>query len=340
MFGSGFDVAFFFLPLFFAIWCYWLTQAAGFSQQVVFSALVFTAFGAGPIHQGATFFFYFDKRNRDYYASDAAKQRIFYWAPPLIMAGTIAVYMLVPFGKPIVNLVWMLWALQHFIQQNVGILLLYHNHNKGEAIVPRALEQQSMWASCTFFFVMFVQRVMIGKPNIITETALVLSFAWALFTCSKYVWELVKQVRAGSYLNMPALLFWILGVWSFLPLGVLGKQFGDAYLITTTVHWFQYIGLNYIMVRNKYKTEDHLQNLPARHPFLLLVSVCLLFFGANFALAMLSGGVQFSSQIRDLGWATGIGIALCHFFLDAFIWRFREPYQRQAVLPYLKTPAS
>jgi hypothetical protein len=336
LFGASFDMAFFFLPLFFAIWCYWMTQSAGFAQQAVFSILVLSAFGAGPIHQGATFFFYFDKRNRDYYASDANKQRIFYWAPPLIILASIAVYMLVPGGKAAVNLIWMLWALQHFIQQNVGILLLYHNHNKGEAIVPRPLEQNSLWAASTFFFVLFIQRVMIGTANILTESALVLSLLWALWACGRYVFELVKQVRSGAYLNVPALGFWLLSVWSFLPLGVLGSNFGEAYLITTTVHWFQYIGLNYILVRNKYKTDDHLMNLPARHPYLLLVGVCLLFFAANFGLSVAAKDIQISAQLREVAWATGVGIALCHFFLDAFIWRFREPYQRQAVLPYLK----
>jgi len=33
-----------------------------------------------------------------------------------------------------------------------------------------------------------------------------------------------------------------------------------------------------------------------------------------------------------------VGLANVHYFLDAFIWRFREPYQRQEVLPFLLRP--
>jgi hypothetical protein len=244
-------------------------------------------------------------------------------------------------GKPLINLVWMLWALQHFIQQNVGILLLYHNHNKGEAIVPRELEQRSQWAASSFFFAMFMQRVMLkGEVNLLTEIVLAATLLWALVVCGQYMVELVKQVRGGAYLNMPAFLFWVMSVLSFLPLAFFGRHFGEAYLITTTVHWFQYIGLNYILVRNKYKDDDQISHLPARHPIGLLVGVCLVLLAANLILGVSSKDLHLPTVVRDLAWGAGVGIAICHFYLDAFIWRFREPYQRQAVLPYLKIAKS
>jgi len=203
-------------------------------------------------------------------------------------------------------------------------------------IVPRELEQRTMWSSSLFFFFLFVQRVMIGKPTLATEILLAAMLIWALFSCGQYLLEMRKQVREGAYINMPAFGFWLLAVWGFLPLGVLGTNFGDAYLITTIVHWFQYLGLNYILVRNKYKSDDQIHHLPARHPFLLFVGVCLFLFGINLILSVASKEVKLGTTVHEFCWSAGIGIALCHFFLDAFIWRFREPYQREAVLPYLK----
>jgi hypothetical protein len=40
--------------------------------------------------------------------------------------------------------------------------------------------------------------------------------------------------------------------------------------------------------------------------------------------------------VQDIARGAMLGLALCHFFLDAFIWRFRDQFQRQNILPYLK----
>jgi hypothetical protein len=152
LFGPRVDTCFFMVPIFIGILGYLCTQNPAFFQSVLFSVIVTDSFEAGPFHQGPTWFAYADKRNREHFFNDKVRRRIFLWSPPLIMLSSVVLYLTV---KELLILVWMLWAIQHFIQQNIGILLLYHNQNQGEAIVNRTIETRSQWASCLFFFGIF-----------------------------------------------------------------------------------------------------------------------------------------------------------------------------------------
>lgn len=333
LFGSKVDVSIFWLPILVGILAFAGTQTSAFFQSVIFSIIIADAFEAGPFHQGPTLFAYFDKRNREHWGADEKLRRIFFFAPPLIILISTVMFVLC---KELVILVWMLWAMQHFIQQNIGILLLYHNHNQGEAVIARSLETRSQWAACSLFFAMFWQRVMQkGEPTVISQAAIVIAACAALFYCTKYVFELVRQVRGGAYLNMPATLFWLFSIFAFVPLAFIGQSFYDAYLIPTTVHFFQYIGLNFVLAKNKYRGELS-SNLTMSNPILLLTMVCVLTVAINLFLNLESKDTLIDAHLRDAAKGAGLGIAFCHFFLDAFMWRFRDQFQRSTILPYLK----
>ena len=256
----------------------------------------------------------------------------FFAAPPLIMALTIAgAYLCLP----LVQAIWLVWSLQHIVKQNVGILLLYHGHGKGEAIVPRPLEERSQYTAACLFGLIFFHRVMLGNPpGWLWQVAIAVALALAARAAIGYLIELRSQIKAGAYLNLPALGFWIISILSLSPIAFLGDSFNESYLIPVTVHWFQYIGLNWRLVRRKYTTEAS-ENLPFSNPARLFLGFCLFVVVGTFALMVLSTSYAAGNWQKTLFVGIILGLGHIHYFLDAFIWRFREPYQRKTVLPYL-----
>jgi hypothetical protein len=337
MFGRGFDILFFFLPVFFGIALFGLTQTNLVSTSAILLALVVNAFGAGPFHWGPTWFAYFDKKNRTQWASQRSKQVIFFLAPPLIMLFSVvgAVYCIgIMFG------ITLLWAIQHLVQQNVGILLLYHNQGRGEAIVNRTLEVRTQHAAAFLFSTLFVYRTILhNPPGIVWPFLIAILSVWTLLVVLLYVLDLSKQMRVGAYLNVPATLFWAVSVFSLLPFAFLGNSFDQAFLIPVTVHWFQYIGLNYVLVKYKYSPDEQIQNLPTTPPLVLFFLTCVAFLALGVGLIVLKqSGLIVQGMTLSIVAGLLMGLANTHYFLDAFLWRFREKYQRETILPYLLLP--
>src|SRR5262249_22236445 len=104
-------------------------------------------------------------------------------------------------------------------------------------------------------------------------------------------------------------------------------------------HWFQYIGLNYILVKYKYAPDSpHLQSLPRIPVWPLFFATCTLWMLTWLAIGTTQLSLPANSLTMSILAGTIIGFANCHYFLDAFLWRFREQYQREAVLPYILAP--
>lgn len=324
------------------------------TSSALLALLIPTSFGLGPFHQGPTWLSYFDAKNREWFGSHVKKRMIFFAGPPLILLCSIVGMFLC---KWLIIAIWLLWSIQHLVQQNVGILLLYHNHNRGEAVVDREIEIRSLHIATVFFTLVMIRRLYFEhNPSIVLDGIVIISGLATLSFMAIYIAQLTAKIKAGAYLNMPALIFWLLSILCMLPMGLLGKNFAIAFLAPVTWHWFQYIGLNFRLVKNKYtgalenasdEKKANLSALPIARPLLLFFGVCLGIAAVN--LFLMSQSTVPSGSSYDVGQTTGqsqyinlflgmtIGLALCHFFLDAFIWRFREAYPRQAILPYLKS---
>lgn len=343
MFGRSFDLMFFFVPILIGVACFSMSQLSAVSSSAIWLFLVLDAFGAGPFHFGPTWFAYFDKKNRDHWGSERKKQLIFFAAPILLIVGTTLTFMYV-FG--VVEILITIWAIQHLVQQNIGILLLYHNQGRGEAIVDRALEMKSQRYPATLFSLLFFHRIfLLNAPGIGWDIFFAVLAVWAFTPVVRYILEMRKQVREGATINVPALAFWILSITMMIPFAFVGKTFSEAWVIPVTVHWFQYIGLNYAMVKKKYGDDSPLkQDLPKISPMVLFFATCIGLFVAA-VLIMPVGTAVFKSNPLMVKMLTGIwlGVTACHYFLDAFLWRFREAHARQSILPHLmsyrKAPA-
>lgn len=348
MFDRNYDLFFFFISFFIGLLSYLLASSSIAASSALLAFLIPTSFGLGPFHQGPTWMSYFDAKNREWFRSHVKKRMIFFAGPPLIMVCSIAGMF---FCKWLIVAIWLLWSIQHLVQQNVGILLLYHNHNRGEAVVDRETEIRSLHIAAVFFTLMMIRRLYFGEnPSMILDGIVVITGLATLFFAVIYISQLTAKIKAGAYLNMPALIFWLLSILCMLPMGLLGKNFAIAFLAPVTWHWLQYIGLNFRLVKNKYVVvPENNAALPMAKPLLLFFGICFgvtainLFLmsqstipsGSSYDLAKTAAHAP--DQLINLFLGTVIGLALCHFFLDAFIWRFREAYPRQAILPYLKS---
>jgi len=335
MFGQKLDLAFFFLPVILAPLIFLLSQLDTFAKTALWGLIVLNAFGLGDFHVGITWFNYFDRKNWNYYSNSVTRRMTYLFAPSAIVILTVVGMFLCP---GLVFLVYVCWSIQHLVQQNVGLLLLYHNHGQNEAIVPRTLEVRTLHLAAIFYSLLFAQRILftqVASSPVWKAVVIGIGIAFALAVVL-YLKELIQQVCNGAYLNASAFLFWCLSMYFFVPFAFFGKSYSDAILIANIMHWAQYVGIMYVLVRRKYRNEQ-LSNLAWRYPIALfcilgLSMVALLDISRALPLTIIHNCPTLATSA--LGFVLGMGMV--HYFQDAFMWRFREPYYRETVLSYLR----
>ncbi|CAN5419410.1 hypothetical protein BH10CYA1_BH10CYA1_02390 [soil metagenome] len=329
------DVAFFFAPALAATLLTSLFRHDAVVNSPFLLFLILQGFALGPFHQGLTWFQYFDKANLQQYS---ARKNLFwaFGAPAVVIALATVAYW---FSPPLLLFVYVVWTIQHIAKQNVGILLLYHNHARNEAIVPRDIETRSVETSAALFSFLFLNGFIAQSGWIPTAVHLLIAFlsielVWLMV---RFSISLKEQVSLeGKALNAPALVFWMISCLAFIPFA-LAKDYGQGLFVALVMHWFQYVGLNAMLVRRKYSTDATKDQLIGGRPAALFFTVGLLF-----ALVAMPVEAFAINGINPNQWALRIlvgivyGLTLSHYFLDAFIWRFREPFNRTAILSYLK----
>src|ERR1700721_2635558 len=185
LFNKKIDFLFFYASVLVGILCYALLQIFDQKNSLLMIAIVGTAFGAGPLHLGATIFPYLDKKNIQHFWQNPVKRRIFFYAPPIIFALTIALSFIC---VQLVVFVFLVWTIQHIVQQNVGILLLYHRPNSEEATVDRVLEARSMQLPALFFSLLYFHRVLMNNmPLLVLNVCQVIVFILAVLSIRMYI---------------------------------------------------------------------------------------------------------------------------------------------------------
>jgi len=335
MFGQRIDLLAFFLPAVLAPLVFIIGQSSLLVKSALWTAVFLNAFGLGDFHVGITWLNYFDRKNLDYYKSSRAKRAIYYLAPPLIIVFTVLGSFFCPAATASV---YMIWSVQHLVQQNVGLLLLYHNHGQNEAIVNRTLEVRSLHLAAIFFSLLFAQRIFLMQLAQFAIWKIMVALVGIAFVVAilLYLRELIVQLRRGAYLNVPAFLFWCLSIYFFMPFAFLGNSFLDALLIANIMHWAQYIGIMFVLVKRKY-ADEQIKNLPMGHPVMFffvmgLGGLLLLELGR----ALPQTAIHLPPLLSQSLLSVVLGFGMVHYFQDAFMWRFREPYYRETVLAYLR----
>lgn len=329
MFGAGNDLAFYFLPIIFALLLYGLTQSNLLSAGLLL-AMVGNGMGLNQLHLGPSWFFYFDKNNTSHWNADPRQKRIYYLAPLVILAAST----ILGVAEPGINyLLTTLWGMQHFIQQNYGILMLYHSKGSGEAVGDRFLASRSVWAASLFFCLFYFQKLIFkgGLSPLFIGIAALFALVAAAYSWL-YLKHLGKQLDQGATLNVPALLFWVMSIFYFSPFAICNYDATTAFVIPGVMHWSQYLLLNYLLVKYKYDDEQA-ERLTTPHPIFLFIALALFFWIASFSLVAwkLADG-----HLTKLITGFLFGVSNVHYWQDAFLWRFREEFQRNSIMPYLK----
>jgi len=332
LFGRNSDLFFFFIPVLYGVLFFALVQLISLDTNPLIFLLALDAFGASPFHLGPTAFVYLDKKNRNYWSESRIRSFVFFLGPALVIGMSVFLNVHI---KWLGQLVAVIWSIQHIVQQNCGILLLYHDKAKGEAIIDRGIEMRSQQIPAIAFTLFYFYRMYLTSFDwpfwkvFFTGLAII-----ATYSVARYLWELQKQVRNGAAINMPAFAFWFLSVIAFMPFAFFGHNYADAILIPVTIHWFQYIGLNYTLVKNKYGDESNAGSLPAFAAVPLFCFICASVLAVWFVL-------KFGSIFLGPGLLPSVlggiimGLSNTHFMLDAFLWRFRDSFVRDTTLPYL-----
>lgn len=333
MFGPWRDLLFFFLPVPLALLMFAGAEAFEATNALLFALITQEVLGLGAFHQGATWFHFLDKENRGHYFVGLKGFFNFVAAPLALFLGTIAGEVFLP---AFTFFIYICWSLNHAVQQNIGILLLYQNTKTNEARIPRHIQVWSQRLLALAFVLVFFRRVLLsGTPlaELIWVPIAICAIAGTAY-CLVYLVRLAQELAAGKSLNVPHFTFWLLCVTYLIPFAFLGHDYDDAIMIPLVVHWCQYIGINYIVAKRKYQNERE-DNLPFKHPLVL-------YLGSGFTLVALilllsyfqkaNGDAAFAGKLLR---GAILGMGMVHYYLDGFIWRFREKFPREAMLPYL-----
>jgi hypothetical protein len=340
--GQQQDLLFFIVPTIIAFLVYGIIAAV---PSLCAASVVFTVlYALNVVHQASTYFHFADQRNRKYYFGTPKQCFKFIVLPIALLAASIAVGFVY---FQLVIVAWFIWGIPHVVQQNTGILLLYHNPRTGEAIVPRDLEILTIRLSTLFFVLVAAYRgwLPVFSSSSFSKFYLVaLSLVFVAFVTSVilYLLDLHAQIKNGATFNAPAFLFWILCLSFYMPLAV--TQNSLALLLPSVLHWVQYIGLNSVMVKRKYSgeqaqflsllaSEKAVTSRTEGFRFFVYFTVAVLFFQYGLYLLCLTLWPQ--ANYMNVWNSAFLGLAMVHYLLDGFIWKFREEYNRKAILPYL-----
>ncbi len=327
LFSAKLDILFFFAPLFLAIVLLKLSQTAFLFSALSLFLLAEVLPAAGVSHLAASWSHYLDSENRNHYFGHWVK-RLTFVVIPLSLIGLTALAFFLKLD-PLIGLIYLVWTMQHLTQQNIGILLLYHN--PGEATLLRSMLARSLRIPAVAMGVLYIIRM--SEPNI-PNLALIFGGGFICLASSIYYGlHIFQEARRGAPINLPAFLFWLSSTWFFLPIIILNGSHYECFMLPLFAHWCQYLGLNSILFSRKYKSAktDGVLKSPHLRKVLLFVAIFTAIFISLDHLC-----IPIASPLRSALAGLLLGLTFAHYFVDAFMWKFREPFQRKAILAFLK----
>lgn len=339
LFNESADVLFLFAPLVVAFALVW------FAQSCCHSALMFTlaaqGFGLAHFHQSATWWHFFDSNNRSFYFTP----RNILWAlllPAAFIPLSVAGFMYFP---ALLMVVYLVWTIQHLLSQNIGLFLLYIRNNQNCANGDAATGIRAMHsaaAACGFWFLLGQVETNQLLVKIVGSLSLILAVE-TVFCVVKFARSIDAERRSGRVVNVPYVLFWILSVLYFVPLVVYGKAWQLGLLIPVTLHWFQYIGLNLLLVKRKYAMGSSFwlgeslagTNDSSRFYYRTFAICSFVFVAVSLVLAYVTQLTDAHPSVALACNSVLTALIFVHYTHDAFIWRFRESFNRASILPYV-----
>jgi hypothetical protein len=302
-------------------------------------------------HFASTWTIYLDPENRKEYS---AHKGIYYYAPLLIMVACVLVSWTV--SLKVVLFFGALASAVHVTRQSTGIVALYRS--KARQVDPRhkRWENLSLYfasgAFLTFGFIRFylepggmLASLSLAFPPIgsLLRLGLVALVLGALVSVANVVALEVGRARSGAALSASKLVAFAYSLFLYSPY-VFATRMEHAIAMAVGVHYVQYLGIVWLLNGNKYKLDSRSeggvsfdrrvlswlsQKVWVRLPYLL--------FYAGLMAYLRQGGFRWD-KFEPASWVYSIpiGLQIVHYHVDAYIWRFSNPFIRTTVLPYLR----
>lgn len=281
-------------------------------------------------HYVSSFSFYLGDENLAYYRT---RRLTFFAGPVLILLAVIALRLTKV--DAMVNSALYVWNVFHVSMQSIGILAIYRRLNGGLPSEGRFARISVLGVNATLAFLhidrfppIYEPLQRIHFPLWTIRPALLSVAVIGLVLYLNVLWHRPQRIGGAelAFLVSTFLMFhpylWV----HELNIATYGMLIG---------HFLQYLGIVWLLNRRKYsmakgsERQKLLSSVSASTPFLLLSLVSV---GGVFYLA-LRGSVWLGIPITySILWNS---LALIHFYLDGFIWAFKDPFVRKSLGPYV-----
>jgi hypothetical protein len=243
----------------------------------------------------------------------------------------------------------------HVMRQSTGIVALYRRCIGDRDPLRRKHENWAIYsASLACLGVGFVRfylnpesipeilKLNLQLLNMITFAAQA-AVALCLFACVFLIFSIVQMeklnFKATNQLSLSRALVFAYSLFLYTPYLFVSRM-EHAIAIGVGIHYVQYLGIVWWLNHNKYPDQPlqkdwglkimglMSQSVWARLPYLLGYAVLML--------ALREYGLKDWTQAPN-SWlyAIPVGLQFCHYHLDAYLWRFSNPFVRNTVLKYL-----
>lgn len=334
-----FDLVFFTGPVIIGL-LYFLAIVQFPTHALAITILLWMVFAQG--HFASTWFIYLDAKNKEHFKD---RYHIYYVLPALIFVATVLIGLK---SAALLFVVIAIVSFYHVTRQSIGILQIYRARNK-------EFDIREKYAEMCLLFVWGIYFTGSGAVNLpMFQTLLgtwlelarvgVSVFLYAGVALGLYVLACTLRRKENS---LPKLAFLLVSTCLYLPylyttsLMIETQNFEVATITSLIPHYMQYMGLVWLINRNKYAAGSvH----AALNPFLARLSQNVVYIlGAIMAYAALMGylhyaGRAFPGLLAALLPSIVAGLMMVHFFVDAFIWRFSNPHMREHVFPFIRRP--
>ncbi|MBI4064010.1 MAG: hypothetical protein HY401_06880 [Elusimicrobia bacterium] len=295
------------------------------------NSLIYLTLGLG--HFGATWLFYLDSDHRAYFHT---KRTLFFYIPGMLVGFSILLAYLGKFEWIQIITYW--FSGFHVMKQSTGLANLYRFRAGISSRWDRLIDEAAILGVSTYCLFKRCQiRTDFGYEYIFQTplAGLVIRAAEAALLACLILWAAksfgrFKSHGAGA---LPLFLINSASLALFLPF-VYVNNFVDAFMASLMGHYAQYLGLTWLIQHQKYRST--LGTRGQSSPILAFLSQNV----SAMAMVLLGYGVFVTACSVYSPLFPAIGLTWAHFFVDRYLFRFRDPYIRAAILPYLKGEAA
>ncbi len=296
--------------------------------------LLFGFFIVGMAHYVSTFSFYLPDENLKHYKSRAFA----FFAGPLLILGIVAA---LRFGAGL-NLLLstiFLWNAWHVSLQSCGILSIYR-HRSGAAASEKALANAAVISMGAMFLALSIDRFdPLGRPLAAVWKGLPLTLVAIATLCAavavpRCILQMRRRARDGKPPTIAEGIFLFASLMLFHPYAwVQNAELATAGMLIG--HFVQYIALVWLLHRRKFaqasgSRHQHVLTALTRSPLLLAAALLTVSVG----LFIFDRWMNHAGAVEIYAWLWN-ALVLTHFYLDGFIWSFKNPFVRQTMGPYL-----